>query len=99
MSTLVCTQCGSTDTSSLAWVNNETNEIEEYTGSSGSEDDNFCNDCSEGVPLISLQELKKECEEARFDKTDRLVEPLYWFEKGTPRREIIGYINKTLAQR
>jgi hypothetical protein len=86
--TRYCPQCGSSNVSSLAWVNDATGEIEEYVGSFYDEDNNYCNSCNSHVKLMTLPEMWELLEDVPIDKDECIEEDFLFFEKGTNRYSI-----------
>lgn len=83
-----CSNCGSSDTSSMAWVNNIDNSIEEYIGGRRDEDSNFCNVCDTNVRLMNLMELWDKFSEVPINNDDEIEEGFLCFPAGTYRFDV-----------
>ena len=83
-----CPVCGSSNTCSLAWVNNKTGEIEEYVGSFRDEENNFCNNCNEHVALRNIKELWEMFSDIMVNEDDEIETEFLGFPAGTDKMEI-----------
>lgn len=88
LDTLYCSKCGSTDTSSIYWVNNATNEVESIYAPLYDDEYNFCNSCNERRRLMTLPQLWEKFSEIPIDNDDCITEPFMFFEAGTYRFDI-----------
>ena len=55
--TIVCSECGSTNVETKAWVDANTDEVLDSC-SDGDIEDNWCRDCEKHVELISYKEYQ-----------------------------------------
>jgi hypothetical protein len=83
-----CYICGSTNTSSMAWVDNENNSVDTYIGNRSEEENNFCNVCQEHVKLMNLRELWNKFSEIEVNENDEITESFLSFPVGTDKFEI-----------
>ncbi len=83
-----CSICGSTNTSSMAWVDNENNSVDTYIGNRSEEENNFCNVCQEHVKLMNLRELWNKFSEIEVNENDEITESFLSFPVGTDKFEI-----------
>ena len=88
METLRCPKCGSSDTSSVYWVNNKTNEIDECFAPRYDSEHNFCESCQERTKLVTLTELWEEFSNIPIDNDDNIKRPFLNFEAGTSRFDV-----------
>lgn len=88
LQTRYCTECGSSDVSSMAWVNNATGEIEEYIGYDKDPEYNFCHHCNCSVAIMTLETMWKHFSEIPIDAEDCIETDFLFFEKGTDRNHI-----------
>lgn len=83
-----CSNCGSTDTSSMFWVNNFTDTIEDCVSDRRDEAYNFCNCCQQHVPVLNLVELWELFAETPVNENDELEESFMCFEAGTSKFDV-----------
>lgn len=83
-----CEDCGSSNTSSMAWINNLTHETEEYIGTRFDEESNFCNCCNAKVRLLNLIELWDRLSAIEVNEDDELEEDFLSFPAGTDKMDV-----------
>lgn len=88
LETKYCIECGSSNVSSQAWVNQETLEIEEYIGGCFDISFNFCNNCNENTQILSLPELWELFADVPINDNDEIERPFLYFEKGASRFDV-----------
>jgi len=88
LSTLRCANCGSPDTSSLIWVHNLTNELEDFMGSRYEEECNFCNECNKNTELLTLPELWEKFSDVPINNDDQIETSFLHFPAGTYRFDV-----------
>lgn len=86
--TYYCADCGSSDTSSMAWVNNRTRNIEEYIGTRHEEENNFCNQCNANVRVLTLKELWSKLSEVEVNADDEIEADFLSFPAGTDKMDV-----------
>lgn len=86
--TLYCIECGSTDVSSQAWVNEETNTIEEYVGTRYDEEFNYCNRCESRTKLVTIEELWELFADISINDDDEIESDFLCFKAGTSRFDV-----------
>ncbi|WP_418821641.1 hypothetical protein [Phocaeicola plebeius] len=80
-----CAECGSVNTSSMAWVDNRSNKVDEYIGSRLEEENNFCNTCQKHVKLMNLKELWRKFSEVEVNENDEITKDFLSFPAGTDK--------------
>lgn len=88
LDTLYCADCGSTNTSSLAWVHNEDNSLDIFAGHRLNEEHNFCNCCQAHVRLMLLTELWDKFSEVPVNNDDEIEEDFLCFPAGTDKMDV-----------
>lgn len=101
-----CSCCGSDNTSTMAWVNNKTGEIEEYIGCNSDVSFNYCNDGCGNVGLKTLPQLWEDYQRIPivdgalqqeflgFEKGACCLDVLRWFEERCPHSVEQDLINE-----
>lgn len=86
MNTLYCTQCGSTNVCYQSWFYPNKGVSSDSTPDLSDEDNCWCDDCEEHVPLANLTDLWEMFKARVYNGI--LIEDFLYFTKGTSADEV-----------